>query len=113
MKKRIRDLSAVEREQLEEAYHQMSPADLDELMAHATRYLPVMFHLPEALVERLEALAEVSGESQYQTMICRWIEERLQQETRLALRVSKQAKPKAIAVLARRAPKKAPRAQII
>ncbi|MBI1761039.1 MAG: hypothetical protein HYR56_06335 [Acidobacteria bacterium] len=113
MKKQIRELAAVERAQLEEAYHQMNPADLDELMAHATSYQPVLFHLPEALVTQLKALAEVTGESGYQTMICRWIEERLQQEARLALRIAKQAKPKAIAVLARRGAKKTVRTQTI
>ncbi len=119
MKKQICDLSAVAREQLEEAYHQMSPEDLDDWMLVARVHVPETICLPDTLAERLSALADVLGEPEYQAMVIRWIEERLQQEARLALRVSKQlkpkaqAKPKAIAVLARRAPKKLPRAQTI
>jgi len=37
--------------------------------------------LPPKLVENLKNLAESEGEPEYQAMVKRWIEERLQRET--------------------------------
>ncbi len=87
-------MSTAERAQVELEYHQMNPADFDEMMLHATVHIPATLHLPDQLVEGLEALAEVTGEPNYQTMVSRWIEERLQQETSFVLRLTKQLKRK-------------------
>ena len=80
MKKQFGKLPKAEREKIEARYHRMSPADLDERMSHARRHSPGAIRLPPALVETLKTLAESEGESEYQAMVRRWIEERLQQE---------------------------------
>jgi hypothetical protein len=106
MKKRISDLSSAEREKVEADYHQMQPEDFAELLTQAEWHKPATLRLPATLLETLQALSELAGEPDYQTMVLRWIEERLQQEAQLALRVSKQPKSKAWATLARRMAKK-------
>jgi hypothetical protein len=83
MKRRFEDLSKSEQEQAELAYHQMEPEVFDEQMAQAKRQVPAALRLPPELVERLQAVAASEGEPEYQIMVRKWIEERLQQ-TRLA-----------------------------
>ena len=73
--------SKSERGKIEAEYHRMEPADLDERMSHAKRHSPGAIRLPPKLVENLQSLAEFEGEREYQAMVRRWIEERLQQET--------------------------------
>ena len=80
MKKQFAKLSKSEREKIETRYHRMSPQDLDERMSRAKRRSPGAIRLPLRLVENLKTLAESEGEPEYQTMVKRWIEERLQQE---------------------------------
>ena len=80
MKQRFEELSKAEQETVELAYQQMSPADFDGLMANAKRHVPAALRLPSALVERLQTVAESAGEPEYQVMVRRWIEERLQLE---------------------------------
>jgi hypothetical protein len=106
MSKRFSSLSKTEQRKVEAAYHQMQPADFDEFMAQAEQHTPETIRLPATLVEELKAMAELAGEQQYQTMVKRWIEERLQQEAKLALRVARQPKPRALATLARKMTKK-------
>ena len=81
MKKQFGKLPKVERERIETHYHKMSPQDFDERMSRAKRPSPGAVRLPPKLVENLKTLAESEGEREYQTMVKRWIEERLQQET--------------------------------
>jgi len=81
MKKQFGKLPKVERERIEAQYHKMSPQDFDERMSRAKRPNPGAVRLPPKLVENLKTLAESEGEPEYQTMVKRWIEERLQQET--------------------------------
>jgi hypothetical protein len=89
MKKRFADLSKAEQEKVELEYHQMDPAEFDELMSKATIHTPTSVRLPTKLVKALKAVAELEGERDYQTMVRRWIEERLRQEARLAVKLSK------------------------
>jgi hypothetical protein len=81
MKKQFAKLPKVERERIEAQYHKMSSQDFDERMSRAKRPNPGAVRLPPKLVENLKTLAESEGEPEYQTMVKRWIEERLQQET--------------------------------
>ena len=80
MKKQFGKLSKAEQEEVELQYHQMKPEDFDELMAKAEHHVPSAIHLPSQLVAKLQLVAEAAGEEEYQPMVRRWIEERLQQE---------------------------------
>jgi hypothetical protein len=95
-----------EQEKIESEYHRMKPKELDQLMTRAKRYSPPAIRLPAAWIDRLEVMAELEGELGYHTMVRRWIEERLRQESRLALRLSKMSPPTIAAVLKRHALKK-------
>jgi predicted DNA binding CopG/RHH family protein len=81
MKKQFGKLSKSERERIETQYHKMSPRDFDVRMSRAKRQNPGAIRLPSKLVENLKTLAKSEGEPEYQTMVKRWIEERLRQET--------------------------------
>ena len=80
MKKQFGKLPKRQREKIEIQYHRLKPEDLDERMSQATRHSPAALRLPPKLVQTLQSLAEAEGEPEYQTMVRRWIEERLQQE---------------------------------
>jgi hypothetical protein len=84
MKKQLAKLAQSEREKIEAEYHRMSPRDFNERMSRAKRQSPGAIRLPSKLVENLKTLAESEGEREYQAMVKRWIEERLQQETSTA-----------------------------
>jgi hypothetical protein len=81
MKKDLAKLPVRERARIESQFHDRNPRDLDERMSHAKRYSPAAIRLPPKLVENLKILAESEGEPEYQAMVKRWIEERLQRET--------------------------------
>ncbi|MBI4523184.1 MAG: hypothetical protein HY695_05150 [Deltaproteobacteria bacterium] len=106
MTKKFGRRSKEEQEEKEAEYHRMKPQDFDQLMSRAKRHTPYMVRLPAAWIESLEAMAELEGEAGYQSMVRRWIEERLRQESRLALRLSKMPLPKIAAVLKRQTTKK-------
>jgi hypothetical protein len=106
MKKKFGNLSKEEQEKRETEYHRMKPQEFNQLMARPKRYSPPAIRLPSAWLDRLEVMAELKGESDYHIMVRRWIEERLRQESRRALRSSKMPLPKIAAVLKRHAPKK-------
>jgi hypothetical protein len=80
MKKHFRRLPKNDRERIEAEYQRMSPRDFDDRMLRTKRRSPGAFRLPSKLVENLRTLAESEGEPEYQTMVKRWIQERLQQE---------------------------------
>jgi hypothetical protein len=84
MKKQLAKLPESERQKIEAEYHRMSPSAFDDRMSRAKRQSPGAIRLPSKLVENLKALAESEGEREYQTMVKRWIEERLQKETSTA-----------------------------
>jgi hypothetical protein len=107
MKKRFNKLTRAEQEKVEAEYHRMKPEDFDEQMARAEHHSPDAIRLPNHLVAVLKAIAELEGEAHYQTMVRKWIEERLQQEARLAKKYSKLPLPKLLAVLKGRATNKA------
>jgi hypothetical protein len=79
MKKQFGKLTKAQQEKAELAYHQMKPEDFDEQMSQATRHSPAAIWLPKRLVRHLKAVAKAEGEPEYQVMVRRWIEERLQQ----------------------------------
>jgi|SRR5262245_44653033 len=106
MKRQFSKLSKVEQEGIEAEYHQMKPGDFEELMHKAKPHSPEAILLPAQLIETLKTMAELEGEPKYQTMVKRWIEERLQQEAKIALKLSKMPTPKAIASLQRHLTKK-------
>jgi len=81
MKKRFAALAATEREKIETRYHRMKPEQLDRVMSRARRHVPSAIRLPAKLVHRLKTVAESEGEPEYQTMVRRWIEERLRKKT--------------------------------
>jgi hypothetical protein len=80
MKKKFSSLSKKDQGKAEAEYHRMKPEDFDDLMSTATQHTPNAVRLPGRLVEKLKAVAEQKGKSGYETMVKRWIEERLQQE---------------------------------
>jgi len=84
MKKQFGKLSKAAQEKIELEYHQMKPEKFDKPMSRAKRHTPTTIRLSPQLVERLKAVAKSEGEPEYETMVRRWIEERLQQEIRLA-----------------------------
>ena len=81
MKKQFGKLPKREREKIEAQYHRMNPEDFDKRMSRARRHSPSAIRLPPKLVENLKTLADSEGEAEYQAMVRRWIEERLQHET--------------------------------
>ena len=80
MKKRFEKLSESEQAMTELAYHQMKPEDFDLTMTKAKHHTPAALRLPTALVARLQTVATSAGETEYQQMVFRWIEERLELE---------------------------------
>lgn len=99
MKKQFSNLSKAEQEKIEQEYHQMNPADFDDLMSQAKITTTTSIHLPGELVEALKIVAKLEGEREYQTMVRKWITERLQQEAQLALRLSEMPLKEVVPVL--------------
>ena len=106
MTKQFGKLSKAEQEKVELEHHQMQPEEFDGAMSQAKRRSPNAIRLPPQMVETLKTLAEIEGEPRYQALALRWIEERLQQEAKLALRLSKLPLAKVVAVLNRQVAKK-------
>lgn len=82
MKKQVSKLSKAAQEKRELEYHQMNPAEFDEQMSGAKKHVTDSIRLPREMVETLKAMAESEGERGYQTMVRKWIEQRLHQEAR-------------------------------
>ena len=80
MKKSFAKLSKREQEKVEAAYHRMQPKDFDESMSGASQQTPNSVRLPKELVKKLKTVAKRKGESEYQTLVKVWIEERLARE---------------------------------
>jgi hypothetical protein len=83
-KTQFEKLSNAEKRKVESEYHMMKAKEFDETMSSARPHTPAAIHLPVKLIETLKAFAESAGERQYQTMVKRWIEERLHQEANAA-----------------------------
>ena len=60
----------------------MNPDEFDEQMSNAKRHVADSIRLPPEMVETLKVVAESEGERGYQTLVSKWIEERLHQEAR-------------------------------
>lgn len=73
-------LTPAEQEAMELEYHLMNPEDFDEQMAKAEWHVPPVIRLSPQMAETLQAMAESAGEAEFQTMVKRWIEERMRQE---------------------------------
>ena len=80
MKKRFSKLTKAKQEEIELEYHQMKPAEFDEQMSEAKKHVAESIRLPREMVETLKVMAESEGERGYQTMVRKWIEQRLVQE---------------------------------
>jgi len=106
MKKRFGKLSKAEQEKIELEYHQMKPDEFDEQMSNAKKHAADSIRLPGEMVETLKIVAELKGERDYQTIVRKWIEERLEQEAKLALSLSKMPTKKNVAVLKRQVTKR-------
>jgi ABC-type uncharacterized transport system substrate-binding protein len=57
------------------------PEEFDRVVSRAKRHTPIAIRLPQHLVQTLKIVAKSEGEFEYQAMVRRWIQERLQQET--------------------------------
>ena len=106
MKKQISKLTKAEQEKVELEYHHMKPEDFDEMMSQAKPHTPDTVRIPRQMVKTLKTIAKLEGEPRYQSMVRRWIEERLQQETDLVLKLSKHPDPKLKNDLKRQSAKK-------
>jgi hypothetical protein len=84
MKKRFAKLTKSEQEKAEAEYHRMKPEELDKVIARAKPHSPNAIRLSPRLVKRLKTVAESEGEPEYQAMVQRWVEERLQQAAKRA-----------------------------
>ncbi|HLQ76395.1 MAG TPA: hypothetical protein VK210_03520 [Terriglobia bacterium] len=84
-KKRFGKLSKPAQKKVESEYHGMKAEEFKDLMSTARLHTPAVIRLPEKLVETLKTLAQSAGELRYQTMVKRWIEERLRQEAKTVL----------------------------
>lgn len=82
MRKRFSKLTKTKQEEIELEYHQMNPADFDEQVSKANKHVADSIRLPREMVETLKVMAESEGERGYQTMVRKWIEQRLHQEAR-------------------------------
>jgi len=89
MRKKFGKLDKAQQAKVERAYHEIDPCAFDEIMSKAKKFAPEVVRLPGNMVEVLKALARLQGEREYQTMIRRWIAERLRQEARLARQLTK------------------------
>jgi len=96
MKSQFAKLSRVEQEKVELEYHRRQPEAFDELLAGAKPHSPDAIHLPQRLVRTLKTVAKTEGEQEYRTMVRRWVEERLRQETKLAPGPAKKSYPKKV-----------------
>ena len=83
--KNFSSLSKSEQAKIELAYHQMKPEEFDDRMSKAETHATASVRLPGELVDRLRVVARAEGERGYQSMVRKWIHERLQQEARMSL----------------------------
>ena len=89
MKKQFAKLSKTEQEKVEAWYHEQNPENFDDLMRRAKTHSPDVIRLPPQLTATLKTLAKKEGEPEYQTMVTRWLKERVQKEVRAASKSSK------------------------
>jgi hypothetical protein len=79
MKKKFSKLTKSARAKAEAEYHGMKPEQLDAVISKAKSHSPDVIRLSPRLVRKLKTVAQSEGESEYRTMVQRWVEERLRQ----------------------------------
>jgi len=84
MKSKFARLSKKAKERVEAEYHRKKAEDFDEIMSAAVRQSPNAIRLPNRLVVKLRVVAKRKGEPEYRKIVRAWIEERLEQENKLA-----------------------------
>lgn len=98
MKRQFARLSGREQAKVESEYHRKKPEDFDQLMVGAISHSPDAIRLPRRMVATLKAVAETEGEPEYETIVKRWLEERLRKETKRAGKAPKKSYSKKAAV---------------
>ena len=76
MKRAFAKLSKTEQERVEAEYHHAGASEFDKLMSEAKPHTPEAIRLPRKLVQTLKTVAETAGETAFQPMVRRWVEER-------------------------------------
>ena len=95
MRKQFGKLSKTEQEKVEIAwYHEQSSREFDDVMRRASSHNPDVIRLPARLTATLKKLEKKEGEPEYQLMVTRWLNERVQKEARSGSKLSKKSKPK-------------------
>ena len=84
MKKQFAKLTKSQQQKAEAEYHRMKSQEFDKVMSRAEPHSPNAIRLSPRLIKRLKTVAESEGEPEYQTMVQRWVEERLQEATKSA-----------------------------
>lgn len=84
----------------------MDPAEFDRQMAMAKKHVATSIRLSSKMIEALKVVAELEGEREYQSMVRKWIAERLRQEAMVALRLSKVPAKEVAAILRRQIKKR-------
>jgi len=82
MKKKFSELTKSEQAKVEAEYHRMKPEELDAVISRAKSHSPDAIRLSPRLVRKLKTVAESEGESEYRTMVQKWVEERLRQTSK-------------------------------
>ena len=84
MKKQFAKLTRSEKEKAEAEYHRTKPEEFDKVVSRTEPHSPNAIHLSPRMVKRLKTVAKSEGEPEYQAMVQRWVEERLQQAAKRA-----------------------------
>ena len=82
MKKKFSKLKKSEQAKVEADYHRMKPEELDAVISRAKPHSPDAIRLSPRLVRKLKTVAASEGESEYRTMVKKWVEERLRQTSK-------------------------------
>jgi len=82
MKKKFSKLTKSAKAKVEAEYHRMKPEELDAVISRAKSHSPDAIRLSPRLVRKLKTVAESEGESEYRTMVQKWVEERLRQTSK-------------------------------
>ena len=82
MKKKFSKLTKSAKAKVEAEYHRMKPEELDAVISRAKSHSPDAIRLSPRLVRKLKTVAESEGESEYRTMVQKWVEERFRQTSK-------------------------------
>jgi len=79
---KLTELTKSEQAKVEAEYHRMKPEELNAVISRAKPHSPDAIRLSPGLVRKLKTVAKSEGESEYRTMVQRWVEERLRQSSK-------------------------------